>query len=136
MVTIIGIMLSTALITVVIGMVTSGTEALKGYAMKTSGDYHVEFTNVPIEESGYIKENRNVGSIFKTKDLGYSKLENSKNEAKPYLNILAYDNIALEKLPINIRDGRLPQNSHEIVLSRTMQTNGQMDIKVGDKFTF
>ena len=68
MVTIIGIMLSTALITVVIGMVTSGTEALKGYAMKTSGDYHVEFTNVPIEESGYIKENRNVGSIFKTKD--------------------------------------------------------------------
>lgn len=135
MVTIIGIMLSTALITVVIGMVTSGTEALKGYAMKTSGDYHVEFTNVPIEESGYIKENRNVGSIFKTKDLGYSKLENSKNEAKPYLNILAYDNIALEKLQINIRDGRLPQNSHEIVLSRTMQTNGQMDIKVGDKFT-
>ncbi len=77
-----------------------------------------------------------MGSIFKTKDLGYSKLENSKNEAKPYLNILAYDNIALEKLPINIRDGRLPQNSHEIVLSRTMQTNGQMDIKVGDKFTF
>ena len=55
-VTIIGIILSTALICAVAGMITSVQKTLINYAKSHSGNYHVCFKNIPNDELKYIKE--------------------------------------------------------------------------------
>ena len=135
LVTIIGILLSTALITVVAGMVTSAQETLKQYAKNTSGDYHIEFKDVPINDLSQIEQNRNVENYFLSSDLGYSYLENSQNVDKPYVYIKAFDPAGFNKMPIDIDSGRLPQNSNEIVISKSIIDNGLVDLKIGDRIT-
>ena len=147
LVTIIGILLSTALITVVAGMITSGKATLQDYFIKNNGDYQVEFKDVPTEDLSYISENRNIDSYFLTSDIGYARFNESTNEDKPYFHIVAIDNGAQSKLPIKLTEGRFPTNSSEIVISQNiydyMQTEGnQLDLsepenplKIGDTLT-
>ena len=147
LVTIIGILLSTALITVVAGMVTSGKATLQDYFIKNNGDYQVEFKDVPTEDLSYIAENRNIDNYFLTLDIGYARFNESTNEDKPYFHIVAIDNGAQSKLPIKLTEGRFPTNSSEIVISQNiydyMQTEGnQLDLsepenplKIGDILT-
>ena len=106
LVTIIGILLSTALITVVAGMVTSGKATLQDYFIKNNGDYQVEFKDVPTEDLSYIAENRNIDNYFLTSDIGYARFNESTNEDKPYFHIVAIDNGAQSKLPIKLEEGR------------------------------
>ena len=133
LVTIIGIILSTALITVVAGMVTSGQSTLKQYSIDTYGDFHAEFKEVPLDELSYIEENRNVEDYFLSSDLGYAYLNGSTNPDKPYVNIVGYDSAGLTKMPFTITEGRLPQNSDEIVISSSIIYNGEVNLKVGQK---
>ena len=120
LVTIIGIILSTALITVVAGMVTSSQATLKEYFRNTNGDYEVEFKNVPLEDLSYIEENRNIDNYFLTSSIGYARFKESTNEYKPYFYILGIDSSAKDKLPINLTEGRFPTNSSEIVISKNI----------------
>ena len=135
LVTIIGIILSTALITVVAGMITSGGATLKNYYKENNGDYQVEFKNVPIQDLSYIEENRNIENYFLTSDIGYAKLEGCTNEDKPYVNIIGIENLAQTKLPIKIDEGKFPTNNSELLISKSIITNGEVDLKVGDKLT-
>ena len=120
LVTIIGIILSTALITVVAGMVTSSQATLKEYFRNTNGDYEVEFKNVPQEDLSYIEENRNIDNYFLTSSIGYARFKESTNEYKPYFYILGIDSSAKDKLPITLTEGRFPTNSSEIVISKNI----------------
>ena len=134
-VTIIGILLSTALITVVAGMITSGKATLQDYFIKNNGDYQVEFKDVPTEDLSYIAENRNIDNYFLTSDIGYARLEGSANVDKPYVNIIGIENSAQTKLPIKMVEGRFPTNSNELLISKSIISNGEVELKVGDKIT-
>ena len=120
LVTIIGIILSTALITVVAGMVTSSQATLKEYFRNTNGDYEVEFKNVPQEDLSYIEENRNIDNYFLTSSIGYARIKESTNEYKPYFYILGIDSSAKDKLPITLTEGRFPIKNSEIVISKNI----------------
>ncbi len=120
LVTIIGIILSTALITVVAGMVTSSQATLKEYFRNTNGDYEVEFKNVPQEDLSYIEENRNIDNYFLTSSIGYARFKESTNEYKPYFYILGIDSSAKDKLPITLTEGRFPIKNSEIVISKNI----------------
>lgn len=135
LVTIIGILLSTALITVVAGMITSGKATLQDYFIKNNGDYQVEFKDVPTEDLSYIAENRNIDNYFLTSDIGYARLEGSANVDKPYVNIIGIENSAQTKLPIKMVEGRFPTNSNELLISKSIISNGEVELKVGDKMT-
>ena len=134
-VTIIGVMLSTALICAVAGMVTSTQKTLVNATIKTDGNYHVSFIDVPKDQIKYVKENKNVDSYFVSNNLGYAKLEESKNEYKPYIYIIQYDKKGLDEGGFTITEGRMPENSNEIVISEHMLTNGRVDLKLGDTIT-
>ena len=132
-VTIIGIILATALITAVAGVASSFRQTMITASREEDGDYHYEYKNVPANELKYIKENRNVESYYITQDLGYAKLQNSQNEYKPYLYLMAYNGRALEKSSIKLTEGRMPRNDSEIVISEYIQKNGKVEYKIGDK---
>ena len=134
-VTIIGIILSTALITGVATLVTSFKESIINYKKQTSGNYHYEFINVPAEDIKSISNNRNVKEYYITSNVGYAILENSRNEYKPYLYVMAFEQRAMDYLPLNLIEGRMPKNENELVISRHIESNGGVTYKVGDELT-
>ena len=134
-VTIIGIMLSTALICGVAGLVSSFQKTLINWTIREYGDFHTTFYDVPKDKTKYITENEKVEKYFYTDEIGWAKLEGSKNESKPYLHVLEYDKTALENYGVYLLEGRLPTNSNEILISEHILTNARVNLKVGDMIT-
>lgn len=135
LVTIIGIILATALITGVATLVSSFRQSLIEMEKKQNGDYHYCFYDVPADELKYIENNRNVGDFYCTKNIGYSLCNGSENEYKPYYYIKAYSDKALKNLDVNVVEGRLPENDNEILVSRHIITNAKINIRVGDELS-
>lgn len=133
-VTIIGIILSVALITAVSSMYASGIKSLIQFETHEKGDFHAVFYDVDFNDIGIFKNNRNIEKIKITKDIGYAKI-NSKNEYKPYVFIKAFTKNSLDNLAVNIVEGRLPLNEDEIVIPTHLKTNGRVFYQVGDEIT-
>ena len=131
-VTCIGIILSCALICAVAGMVTSFQYSLINDTIKKDGSYHVIFKDVPLEQEKYITSNVNVKESMIMQTLGYAKLEGSQNEYKPYAFIQEMDKESLKNMGITLIEGRLPENSNEIVIPEHINSNGKLNLKVGD----
>ena len=134
-VTIIGIMLSTALICGVAGLVSSFKASLINWIKVQDGNYHVAFHDIPAEKLKYVSENQKVKDYYLVGNVGWANLNDSTNDYKPYVHILEYDNKALKNLGVNLTEGRLPENSNEIVISEHIITNGRVVLKVGDEIT-
>ena len=130
-VTIIGIILSTALM-VGIGLLFSSFQDLMirdtiGY----SGKYEAKYNDVDLIKLNDIK-NKNF-TYFYEKPIGFSKIESS-NEYKPYMYITSVNKEYFNEL--KLVDGSFPKNENEIVISNHVITNGGLNYKVGDIVTF
>ena len=69
-------------------------------------------------------------------NLGYSYI-NSKNEYKPYLKLSSVVNPSdFLDLPFNLKKGRFPANSNEVVISNSLLTNGKVNLKIGDTINY
>lgn len=134
-VTIIGIMLSVALVTAVATMYASGLKSLIIYEKYIKGDFHAEFMDVPSDDVKNIKNNNGVEDVYLTKEIGYAPLKDSKNSGKPYAYVMGFDKGALENLSIRLKSGRLPQNEDEIIIPTHLKTNGRMDIENNKEIT-
>ena len=134
-VTIIGIMLSTALVCAVAGLVTSAQQTFVNLIKNTDGDYHISFSNVPQEQQKYITQNNAVDSYYTTKELGYSEFESIQNEDKPYIYVVSMNEKAFKKGAYKLIEGRMAQNENEIVIPQHLIDNGRVKINVGDKIT-
>ncbi len=130
-VTIIGIMLSVALITAVASIYYSGIKSLIKYETYEKGNFHTAFYNVPANDIDIFENNRNIETINITKNIGYAKID-SKNEYKPYAFIKAFTKNSLNNLSVKLVDGRLPQNENEIVIPTHLKTNGRLVLNIGD----
>ena len=133
-VTIIGIMLSVALITAVASMYSSAIQSLINYETREKGNFHVAFFDVPVSEITTFKNNRKIESINLTQSIGYSKID-SQNEYKPYAYIKSFTSDSLKNLSIKLVEGRLPQNENEIIIPTHLKTNGRVFLNVGDTIT-
>ena len=130
-VTIIGIVLSIALITAVACVYTSAINTLINFEKKQVGDFHVAIYDAKNEDIDYIKNVRGVEDVFYINPMGYAKID-SKNDYKPYAYIVSYTDSAFDKLGIRLLDGRLPQNENEVLIPSHLETNGRVFYKVGD----
>ena len=133
-VTIIGIMLSVALITAVASMYASGIKSLIKYETIIKGDFHTAFYNVPTSDIDKFINNRNIEKLNITEGLGYAKID-SKNEDKPYAYLKGFTKDALNNLSVRLVKGRLPENTNEIVIPTHLKTNGCLDLKLNDSIT-
>ncbi len=127
-VTIIGIILSTALM-VGIGLLFS---SMQDYSIKQiisySGSYQVEFHNITKNDYNKIKNEDNI--IYYYEQLvGYSKL-NIDNIDKEYLVINNVNDTYFKEL--KLIEGRFPKNSNEIVITNSLLEQTNLDYKVSD----
>ena len=133
-VTIIGIMLSVALITAVASIYASGIKSLIIFETHEKGNFHTAFYDVPISDVNVFKDNRNIETVNITKSIGYAKID-SKNEYKPYAYVKAFTKNSLNNLSVKLVKGKLPENENEIVIPTHLQTNGRLFLNVGDYIT-
>ena len=130
-VTIIGIILSTALM-VGIGLLFSSFQDLMirdtiGY----NGKYEANYGDVDLNKLNNIKDKD--FTYFYEKPIGFSKIESS-NEYKPYMYITSVNKEYFDEL--KLVDGNFPKNENEVVISNHVITNGGLNYKVGDIATF
>lgn len=130
-VTIIGIILSTALM-VGIGLLFSSFQDLMirdtiGY----NGKYEANYGDVDLNKLNNIKDKD--FTYFYEKPIGFSKIESS-NEYKPYMYITSVNREYFNEL--KLIEGSFPKNENEIVISNHVITNGGLNYKVGDIVTF
>lgn len=123
---IIGVILSTALYTAIATLATSYIHTEINNEKNSGGNYHYQFSYVPVDEIKYIENNRNVKEIYITQNIGYAPFENRESESKPYLHIQAFEEKALKNLDIVLREGKMPKNEDEIVIPDTAE------YKIGD----
>ena len=126
--TVIGIILSVALICAVAGMVTSFQSTLVKRAVIERGYYHIAFEDITDEYLESIKLNRDVKKVNSMYFLGHSYFKYNKNE--PYIRVLSATKDVLEELSYKLVSGSFPQNENEIIISK--RASDSSGYKVGD----
>lgn len=133
-VTIIGIILSVALITALSSLVVSFKESIINLEKHINGDFHYSFDGVQSNDLSIFENNRSIENFYKVGTLGYAKI-NTENEYKPYAYVITMDKNDFNSVGIELTDGELPKNNNEIIIPRHLRNNGKVDLKVGDTIT-
>ena len=128
-VTIIGIILSGAMITAVSTLAVS----FQGFMIKVekdaTGSWEAIFEKVPYSQIKYIENNDKFEESMLKTDLG---MADNQFSDEPYLDVRAYDQESLDSMAIGVEEGRLPENSKEIILSSTFYDGKGGEPQIGD----
>ena len=134
-VTIIGIMLSVALITAVSGMFFSVKESFINYEKRNHGNYHYLFQDVNEKDFNQFELNKKVETVNYVYNLGYSILDGITNEYKPYVYVKGYTRSSFENVGVVLIEGNLPKNENEIIIPSHLKYNGGVEYEIGDTIT-
>lgn len=134
-VTIIGIMLSAALITVVSGMALSGRQTMIDGQTEWSGNYDVALDIIDTAKIDKIQQNRNVENAFYKERLGFSKATVADNAEYGYAVTAISENAFDGCFKLKLEKGSFPTNSNEAVVTGAFKNTDGKDVKVGDKIT-
>lgn len=132
-VTIIGVVMSAAMITAVATFGTSLLNFLLNGSIAKYGDWHVEFLDV---NSHFVQQRAHDNGVSNTavfENIGYAKLVGEKSPDKPYLFVAGFSKEAFATLPISLISGRLPKNSGEVLVPAHVAAKGGVRFKEGDK---
>lgn len=135
LVTIVGVVLSAAMITSVASFGTSLLNFMTKGSIEKYGDWHVEFLDA---DTAFMKERAADEEVLKTaafENIGYAVLDNAKSKEKPYLFISGFNDEAFDTLPVDLIAGRLPENSSEVLVPSHIAIKAGVKISVGDVLT-
>lgn len=131
-VTILGVIISVAMLTAVATIAVSFIDLLKRGEIASNGEWHVKYNNVDEEQISVIEKDSNIESTFMTKNYGFSYYEKGTNEYSPYMEVVGFDEKAFTKKPIELIEGRLPKNNQEIVVPYSVISQMENPYKMGD----
>jgi len=134
LVTIIGVIISVAMITAVSTLGVSFLDLLIRQDINTNGEWHVQYKDVTKEQVEAIEQDSETKKLILSSD-AYAHLEESENDYKPYLYFKNYNKTGLEHFPIEVINGRLPQSENEIAISEAIESNAKVKYKIGDQLT-
>src|SRR5690625_1247625 len=135
LVTIIGVIISVAMITAVATLSTSFLSLVQKEHIANEGEWHILYENVNKDQIEAIRKDKHTEKTLLSRDLGYAYLDDSENHSKPYLFFKEYNDEGFTHFPIELSEGRLPEKEDEIIISKHILTNAQVDLKVGDQIT-
>ena len=136
--TLIGIILSSALITAVLGMGVVFRNTLIKTTIEDTGYYHIQLSDIPIEDVELLKNNRDYSHIEVVKDLGrsivYKKNDKNDSEFKYDTNhVYSMNENSFKYLKHKIIKGRFPTNKDEALVPYYYLED--LNLKIGDKIT-
>lgn len=134
-VTIIGIILSVAMITAVTSGVTSIRKLIIDVMISSDGDWYGEADSVTKPQVDKVNNDKNVSDSYYIENIGYAKLSECQNDLKPYLFVGGMSDNFSKHMPVHITNGRLPQSADEIIIPDHLFNNGGVTYKIGEKIT-
>ena len=134
-VTIIGVILSMALLTAVTTLISSLQNYLVEATIVSTGDWQAEIDDVDKTLAQQISKRKDIEESAIVYGEGYALLEDGQNEYKPYLYVCGMDEQAFDMLSVHLVSGRLPENDGELVISEHIINDGGVSYKVGDTIT-
>lgn len=135
LVTIIGVIISVAMVTAVATLGVSFLELMRKQTIASQGEWHVLYKGVNKEQLEAVKADDSTKALVISRNVGYSLLEGGQNGNKPYLFIQEYNKQGFQQFPIELSEGRLPQAAGEIVIPEHIATNAKVEYKLGDTLT-
>ena len=134
-VSILGVVLSTALILAVAGMAQSGQASLAAWQKQDTGDFHTLFTNLAPDDVLTVSGNANVSESAVFYTYGYAALDHSLDEYMPYVYVVGGNEKAFQKLSLHLIEGRFPEQENELLITDYTSFVSGKDLKVGDTLT-
>lgn len=135
LVTLVGVILSVTMITAVATSTASFLDLLQRRVIRTDGNWHVLYHDVPVENLELITQDKNTKISFLSQELGHALLEGGQNSAKPYLHVMAFNEESTTAFPIHLIEGRFPKNYQELIISREVESLGGVSYNIGDTIT-
>ena len=133
-VTIIGIVLSMALLTAVIEGAYSGIQFMVRGEIKQNGRWEVYYYDQTESQQADMLQMVEEKDYTTWRTVGWADA-GSSNEYKPYILIQSVPENFTDFVSVHITSGRMPQNSSEIMLSVHLASNGGVQKKLGDSLT-
>ena len=140
LVTIIGILLAAAMLTAVTTFISSLRQYMIRVSIEDQGNWYGAAFQVPAGKLSELSEDEEVTGLAAWQELGYDFFENLDEEElnayrTPYLYVAGVGAGFTAMMPIVLTDGRMPENSREIVISHWAVNWGLLDVKSGDTLT-
>ncbi|MBU9722399.1 ABC transporter permease [Bacillus alkalicola] len=133
LVTIIGTIISVAMVTAVATLAVSFLDLMQRGEIENSGEWHVQFNEVNASQIDELRESPLIDDLFIQKDSGFSLLEGSQQDYRPYLFIKNFSEGSFDRFPISIVEGRLPENNGEIIVSREIEAIAGVKFDIGEE---
>lgn len=134
MVTIIGIVLSAAMVCAVTTFVSSFSAYMLDSAIDESGDWYGQDKARTAQQIEEIQNDEMCSQLVKSQNFGYAKVE-SRNDYKPYVFVAGMDADFARTMPVHLTDGRLPENSGELLIPAHLLEDGGVEWRIGDTVT-
>ena len=134
-VTIIGIILSTAMICSVTAFSSSLLNYGKEETIYSEGNWHIRQCDTEYKTYENIADNEEVEQAAYLQQIGYAYTGSEEDIMKPYIYVGGMSKDAEEVFPFHITSGRYPENSSEIVLPEHLYTEGGIKYEIGDTIT-
>lgn len=135
LVTIIGILLSTAMFTAVTSIVVSLQQYLLDIEIETYGAWEGRVNDISDEQLDSFLGDKRIKDYTVVKNVGYALVKDSLNEDKPYLCVESIESNFTDMSPIKLIKGRMPRNDSEVVISKHLSENGGVTYQIGDTLT-
>ena len=129
--TLVGIILSSALITVVVGMLFTMQNTLFKSTVNDTGYYHIKLLNIPKEEINKIKNNQDYSHFEEINNLG-STIIRDKHDNDVSLNVYSMNKNTFDYLKNNL-EGEFPKSENDIIIGDMFAKANK--IKIGDTIT-
>ncbi len=131
-VTIIGIMLSAALVCAVTTFVSSMHNYILENLIYQNGSWHGSALSAGYDVYESIRDSDEIAEAVFAENLGYAKVDGRQAELKPYLFVLGASAGFQEMMPVHITSGRYPEKTDEILLPEHLANNGGVVFNAGD----
>lgn len=137
-VTIVGIILSTALMVGIGLLLSTFRESMIQEVIMERGDYNARIDDISKSNLAIIDNNSNVKNYITRNYLGYDRIPN--DETISYFKLFSVDDAYMSHL--TLIEGRLPKNSQEIVIpkylyeqySETLKIGNTLNLSIGDRY--
>ncbi len=137
-VTIVGIILSTALMVGIGLLLSTFRESMIQEVIMERGDYNARIDDISKSNLTIIDNNSNVKSYITRNYLGYDRIPT--DETISYFKLFSVDDAYMSHL--TLIEGRLPKNSQEVVIpkylyeqySETLKIGNTLNLSIGDRY--
>ncbi len=141
LITIVGIIISAAMICGLISLITSFQNFFYQNSVAEIGSWHLMYDSVNDRDMEEVLADQEVNQVMKIQNIGYAEFDNYDNKYSPYIFVAGlpenYEAAQAETklFPVILTKGHYPQNSKQIIIPEHLRLSTKVDLQIGQKLT-